>query len=247
VSKGPSLLVSGLSAGYGGIEAIHDVDLELHPSEMVAVLGRNGAGKTTTLSAIAGLRSAPRGRVHLGERELRGLPPVRVAAAGIAFVPEGHRVFRSLSVHENLRLGAFLRRRQAAAIRSDVLRVFDLFPPLQGRERQPAGQLSGGEQQMVALGQALMSAPRFLLLDEPTAGLAPVVIEGIYTALRRLRDEGIGVLIVEQSVERALNAAERAYVMEGGRIVLQGEAAALQNDPRVEGIVLGDAVAAAEG
>jgi branched-chain amino acid transport system ATP-binding protein len=235
-----TLRVDDLHAGYGAIEVVHGVGLEVHPGETVCLLGRNGAGKTTTLSAIAGSCRDARGSIRLGERELRGLSAARVAGAGVAFVPEGHRIFRSLSVGENLRIGGFLRRRDPAAISADLSRMLELFPPLIGREKQVAGQLSGGEQQMVALAQALMTAPRVLILDEPSAGLGPLIVDAIYAAVRQLRDEGLALLIVEQAVERALRESDRAYVMEGGRVVLSGNAAELADDKRVAEIVLGE-------
>lgn len=235
-----ALTVTQLHAGYGAIEVVHGVSLEARFGETTCVLGRNGAGKTTVLSAIAGSCRDAQGSVRLGGRELRGLSAARVAAQGIAFVPEGHRIFRSLTVGENLRIGAFLRRRDGAAVVSEMARVLELFPPLAGREKQVAGHLSGGEQQMVALGQALMSAPRVLVLDEPTAGLAPLVVDAIYAAVRRLRDAGMALLIVEQAVERALRESDRAYVMEAGRVVLSGDAAELAGGTRVEEIVLGE-------
>jgi branched-chain amino acid transport system ATP-binding protein len=240
MSSGDTLVVEELHAGYGAIEVVHGVTLEVRPGETVCLLGRNGAGKTTTLSAIAGSCRDTRGDIRLGDRRLRGMSTARVAAAGVAFVPEGHRIFRSLSVGENLRIGAFLRRRDPAAIARDTSRMLELFPPLVGREKQIAGQLSGGEQQMVALAQALMSAPGVLILDEPSAGLGPMIVDAIYAAVRQLRSEGLALLIVEQAVERALRESDRAYVMEGGRVVLSGDAKELAADSRVEEIVLGE-------
>ena len=235
----PGLRVNELHAGYGAIEVVGGVSLEVSGGEMVGLLGRNGAGKTTALRAIAGLCPGARGHVRLGDIELRGQTPASIAAAGVGLVAERHRIFRRLSVIENLRIGAFVRRGDGGAVAADLERVFVLFPALRGREHQPADQLSGGEQQMVALGQALMAAPRFLLLDEPTAGLAPLVVDAIYVALTRMRDAGVGLLIVEQTVERTLRECSRAYVMEGGRIVLAGDSATLAADDRIGGIVLG--------
>lgn len=234
------LVVRNLDAAYGAIPVVHGVSFEVVPGEVRALLGRNGAGKTTTLRAIAGLLRRVRGEVELDGRPLLGQSSVRIATAGLVYVPEGHRVFPSLSVDENLRLGAFCRRRDRQGIAADLERVLDLFPALRGRERQPAGQLSGGEQQMVALGQALMARPRILLVDEPSAGLAPLAVEAVFAALRRLADEGLGVLLVEQAVDRALHVATRAWVMDQGRILLEGDARTLAGDGRVAAVVLGD-------
>ena len=243
---GVVLRVDSLNAGYGAVAVVHDVALEVHAAETVCLLGRNGAGKTTTMLAMSGACKGTRGTVQVGDRDVVGMSPARVAAAGIALVPEGHRIFRGLSVAENLRIGAFLRRRNGGAVRDGLAEVMELFPALRGREQQVAGELSGGEQQMVALGQALMADPRVLLLDEPSAGLAPMLVEAIYAAVERLRQRGMAILVVEQTVDRALSAASRAYVMEGGRIVLEGASQQLRHDGRVEAVVLGG-VASADG
>lgn len=236
---GAVLQVEALNAGYGAVAVVHDVSLQVGAGETVCLLGRNGAGKTTTMLAMSGACKGTRGSVRVVGREVVGMSPAKVAAAGIALVPEGHRIFRGLSVGENLRIGAFLRRRNGRAVRDSLTEVLELFPALRGREHQVAGELSGGEQQMVALGQALMADPRVLLLDEPSAGLAPMLVEAIYTAVERLRQRGMAVLVVEQTVDRALAAASRAYVMEGGSIVLEGESEQLRHDGRVEAVVLG--------
>ena len=238
------LSVTGLQAGYGAVEVVHGVGLQVGAGETVCLLGRNGAGKTTTMLAMAGACRGTKGTVRVGDRDVVGLAPARVAAAGLALVPEGHRIFRGLSVGENLRIGAFLRRRNSRGIREGLAEVLDLFPSLRGREHQVAGELSGGEQQMVALGQALMADPQVLLLDEPSAGLAPMLVEAIYAAVERLRQRGLAILIVEQTVDRALAAASRAYVMEGGRIVLEGGSEQLRHDGRVEAVVLGGVASA---
>jgi len=234
-----TLSITDLRAGHGSVEVVHGVTIEVRSGETVGLLGRNGAGKTTTLRAVAGLCPQVQGRISIGDGDLRGRTASRIAASGVALVSEGHRIFRSLSVGENLRIGAFVRRRNSSGVAADLDRVLELFPALRGRERQVAGQLSGGEQQMVALAQALMAAPRFLLLDEPAAGLAPIIVDAIYAAVTRLRDQGIGILVVEQTVERALRECSRAYVMESGRVVLSGDAATLAEDHRVDAIVLG--------
>jgi branched-chain amino acid transport system ATP-binding protein len=223
------------------MEAVLGVDLEVRGGEMVSLVGRNGAGKTTCLLAIAGVRHGRNGgRVRIGDRDLSKASPTAMVEAGLAHVPEGHRIFRHLDVHENLIVGSYVRRRDGQdKIRAAMRRVFDLFPILETYERRNAGYLSGGEQQMVAIGQALMSEPRILLLDEPTSGLSIMVIRTIMEALGRLRDEGIGILMVDQSVQRALDSTSRCYVMEQGRIVLSGPSADLTRDERVFAIVRG--------
>lgn len=241
VTGGTSLMVEGLRAGYGSMEAVAGVDLEVRSGEMVSLIGRNGAGKTTCLLAVAGVRHGQNGgRVRIGDRDLSKASSSAMVEAGLAHVPEGHRIFRHLDVHENLLVGAYVRRRDGQArIRAAMRRVFDLFPILETYERRNAGYLSGGEQQMVAIGQALMSEPRILLLDEPTSGLSIMVIRTIMDALARLRDEGMGILMVDQSVQRALEHTSRCYVMEQGRIVMSGPSEQLARDERVFAIVRG--------
>jgi branched-chain amino acid transport system ATP-binding protein len=234
------LAVSNLSAGYGRIAVVYDAEFAVRAGELVALLGRNGAGKTTALLAVAGLTYGPGSRTVL----IDGLDVSRhrahaVVAAGVNLVPEGRRIFRNMTVEENLRLGAFSRRRAGArSIGADLQRVHELFPALATARAKRAGELSGGQQQMVAIGQALMSKPRYLLLDEPMAGLAPILVDEIYAQLHLLAAEGLGVLIVDQSVERAVAHADRYYVLDSGRTVLGGEckAAALTT---IEEIVLG--------
>lgn len=218
------LRASGISAGYGGMKVVRGIDLEIAPGEVVALIGRNGAGKTTTLLALGGLRYGQwAGRLTLGDEDLSKLTPTRLVARGVALVPEGHRIFQSLTVLENLRMGAIsVRRLGKASIAASLDRVYELFPILEKYQERPAGYLSGGEQQMVAIGQALMGRPRILMLDEPTSGLAPGVIKIIYAALRTLRDDGLGMLVVEQSVDRALTQSDRFYVMDGGQVVASG-------------------------
>jgi branched-chain amino acid transport system ATP-binding protein len=242
VSTGDPLLeVSELHAGYGSLLAVNGISLQLGEAETVSLIGRNGAGKTTSLLAIAGLRYGRfPGKVTLAGVDVSRASPRQLVDAGLAHVPEGHRIFSSLSVEENLLLGAYTRRRhgrKAAAATMD--RVFDLFPILRTYATRNAGYLSGGEQQMVAIGQALMAEPKVLMLDEPTSGLAPIVIRTIYEAIGVLRDQGLAVLIVEQSVPRALANSSRCYVMERGRIVISGESQALAADDHVSAIVRG--------
>lgn len=236
-----ALVVEGLRAGYGSMEAVAGVDLEVRSGEMVSLVGRNGAGKTTCLLAVAGVRQGRNsGTVRLGDRDISKAAPPGVVEAGVSHVPEGHRIFRHLDVHENLLVGSWVRRRDGAArVRAAMDRVFDLFPILRTYEHRNAGFLSGGEQQMVAIGQALMSDPRILMLDEPTSGLSIMVTRTILEVLDRLRHEGMGILMVDQSVQRALENSARCYVMEQGRIVMSGDSAELAQNQRVFEIVRG--------
>jgi branched-chain amino acid transport system ATP-binding protein len=237
----PLLVVSDLYAGYGSLKAVDGVSFQVNEAETVALIGRNGAGKTTSLLAIAGLRYGRfPGSVQLAGAEVAKASSRQIVDAGLAHVPEGHRIFRSLTVEENLRLGAYTRRRAGRkAAAATMERVFDLFPILRTYATRNAGFLSGGEQQMVAIGQALMAEPRVLMLDEPTSGLAPVVIRTIYEAIGRLREQGLAILIVEQSVPRALANSSRCYVMERGRIVISGDSPILAQDEHVSAIVRG--------
>jgi branched-chain amino acid transport system ATP-binding protein len=242
VSDGDPLLeVSELHAGYGSLLAVEGISLQIGAAETVALIGRNGAGKTTSLLAIAGLRYGRfPGKVTLNGTDVSKATPRQLVEAGLAHVPEGHRIFASLNVEENLMLGAYTRRRQGRkAAATTMERVFELFPILRTYATRNAGFLSGGEQQMVAIGQALMAEPRVLMLDEPTSGLAPIVIRTIYDAVAQLRDQGMAVLIVEQSVPRALANSSRCYVMERGRIVISGESSALAENDHVSAIVRG--------
>jgi len=237
----PLLVVSDLYAGYGSLKAVDGISFQVNEAETVALIGRNGAGKTTSLLSIAGLRYGRfPGSVQLAGAEVSTSSSRQIVDAGLAHVPEGHRIFRSLTVEENLRLGAYTRRRAGRKAAAGTMeRVFDLFPILRTYATRNAGFLSGGEQQMVAIGQALMAEPRVLMLDEPTSGLAPVVIRTIYDAIARLREQGLAILIVEQSVPRALANSSRCYVMERGRIVISGDSPTLAQDEHVSAIVRG--------
>lgn len=237
----PLLDVSELHAGYGSLLAVNGISLQLGAGETVSLIGRNGAGKTTSLLAIAGLRYGKfPGKVTLGGLDVSKATPRQLVDAGLAHVPEGHRIFASLSVEENLQLGAYTRRRRGRkAAATTMERIFELFPILRTYATRNAGFLSGGEQQMVAIGQALMAEPRVLMLDEPTSGLAPIVIRTIYDAIGVLRDQGLAVLVVEQSVPRALANSSRCYVMERGRIVISGESHVLAENDHVSAIVRG--------
>jgi branched-chain amino acid transport system ATP-binding protein len=242
MSNGDPLLdVSELHAGYGSLRAVDGISLQVGAAETVALIGRNGAGKTTSLLAIAGLRYGRfPGRVQLGGTDVSRATPRELVDAGLAHVPEGHRIFTSLSVEENLFLGAYTRRRAGRkAAAATMGRVFDLFPILRTYAARNAGFLSGGEQQMLAIGQALMAEPKVLMLDEPTSGLAPMVVRSIYDAIGQLREQGLAILVVEQSVPRALANSDRCYVMERGRIVISGDSPVLAEDEHVSAIVRG--------
>ncbi len=215
------LRVDGIEVGYGDLTAVRDVSLEVREGEAVALIGANGAGKTTTLRAVSGLLPLRRGRIEFEGQRLDGLGPAEIVARGIAHVPEGRQLFPTMTVRENLELGA--RTRVARAARVETLeRVFELFPRLRERSVQLAGTLSGGEQQMCAIGRGLMSRPRLLMLDEPSLGLAPVLVKAIFEDLGRINGQGLTVLLVEQNVLRSLHLANRGYVLENGRMTLSG-------------------------
>lgn len=231
--------VARLSIAYGKHRAVDNVALRVAPGEIVVILGANGGGKTSLLKAIAGIQPASaESSVTLGGRDLRHLPAHEIVEAGLALVPEGRGIFGELTVRENLRLGAFARR--ARAKEGDNLQsVLSLFPRLNERLGQAARTMSGGEQQMVAIGRALMSAPDILLLDEPSLGLSPLLCGELFTALSRVRDTGLGILLVEQNARRSLAIADRGYLIENGRIVGEGSAASLRDDPAVQRAYLG--------
>jgi branched-chain amino acid transport system ATP-binding protein len=223
----PLLAVRNLVVRYGAITAVRGVDLEVHRGEAVAIVGPNGAGKTSLLSAIAGIVKPADGSVAFDGRPLAGMPLEDIVRTGIALVPEGRHIFGSLTVLENLLLGATVRT-DPQAIHSDRDRFFDMFPILGERRSQPAGQLSGGEQQQLAIARALMSRPKLLLLDEPSLGLAPAIIDQVYTLLRSIRDEGVTILLVEQNAERVFGLCDRAHVMSIGSFTLSGTPAELR-------------------
>jgi branched-chain amino acid transport system ATP-binding protein len=232
------LEVERLQASYGPVRALHGVDLTVAEGGVVAILGPNGAGKTTTLRALTGMVRTG-GRMTLGGRSLAGLSTAEIARLGVAHVPEGRGTFPALTVEENLRLGAYTRR-DAAGIRADIARWYQLFPQLQERAGQPAGNLSGGEQQMLAIARALLLRPRLLLLDEPSLGLAPMVTRELFGVLGLVkREQGTTMLLVEQNANLALDLADHAYVLEAGRTVLAGAAADVRADERVRGAYLG--------
>jgi branched-chain amino acid transport system ATP-binding protein len=232
------LEVRNLSVRYGDLVGVSDVSLSVSAGSVVALLGSNGAGKTTTLNAIAGLVPPAGGRITWQGREIAGQPAFAIVATGLALSPEGWRLFVQQTVEQNLRLGATVLA-DKARVPALLDRVFTLFPRLAERRRQRAGTLSGGERQMLAMGRALMSDPRLLMLDEPSLGLAPAVVETMYATLQRLRTEGLTLLLAEQAVELALEVADYAYVLQTGRTVLEGKAAELADDRDVQRIYLG--------
>jgi branched-chain amino acid transport system ATP-binding protein len=234
------LEVRGLEVRYGGIRAVKGIDLELAEGELVCLIGANGAGKSSTLRALAGLLPAAPGALRFGGRDLAGVPAFRRARDGLVMVPEGRGVFAQLTVEENLAMGAYGRGGDGA-VRADRARVLELFPRLAERLRQTAGTLSGGEQQMLAIGRALMGRPKLLALDEPSMGLAPIAARRILEVIRDINRAGVTLLLVEQNARAALALAHRAYVMESGTIALSGEARSLLADPRVRAAYLGEA------
>ena len=233
------LEVSKLKISYGGINAVKGIDLAVEEGEMVALIGANGAGKTTTLKAICGILKPAAGRVMYRGADVTGAPSFRLVEKGLALVPEGRQVFGRLTVEENLDMGAYARR-DASAVKADRRRMYELFPRLYERRRQTAGTLSGGEQQMLAIGRALMSAPRLLLLDEPSMGLAPIMVQRIFETVRQVAEQGVTVLLVEQNAKLALEVSRRGYVMESGQITLADRARALLDNPQVRQAYLGE-------
>ena len=233
------LSVEGLSVNYGHIEAVRDVSFALRAGGITTLVGANGAGKSTTLLALSGLVPKAGGRVMFDGRDVTALPAHKLVGAGLVQVAEGRATLTTLTVRENLELGAYARRDGAAARASDLERVFARFPRLRERADGLAGNLSGGEQQMLAIGRALMARPRVLLLDEPSMGLAPIVVQEIFRTLREINADGLTLFLVEQNVRQALKIAERAYVLENGRVVLEGGGRELLAEPRVQAAYLG--------
>ncbi len=232
------LELRSLEAGYGPVQSLHGINLKIEAGTIVALLGANGAGKTTTLKAISGIVDPRKGDIVFEGRSIARHEPDRVVGYGISHVPEGREIFALRTVYENLVLGAY-RRRDRAGIAADIERVFGYFPILRERTRQRAGLLSGGQQQMLAIGRALMARPKLMLLDEPSLGLAPLLVKEIFAIIDRLRANGMTILLVEQNAHMALEVADYGYVMEVGRIVLQNSAAALRDDPTVQYSYLG--------
>jgi branched-chain amino acid transport system ATP-binding protein len=235
------LRVESVSAFYGAIQALRNVSLHVNPGEMVALLGANGAGKTTLMKVISGLHPLAKGRLLFNGQNIAGLAAERILRLGVGQVPEGRQIFAPLSVLDNLILGAYVRFRGDGKkeVWRDLDSIWDMFPVLKERQKQRAGTLSGGEQQMVAIGRTLMSNPKLLLLDEPSLGLAPLVMNGIFEVIRALRDRGKTLLLVEQNAKAALRVANRGYVLETGRIILDGETEDLLNNREVQRAYLG--------
>ena len=233
------LRLEELQVAYGGIRAVKGIDLEVNAGELVCLIGANGAGKTTTLKAVTGLVRAAAGRIFYDGHDISGLRVHEIARRGLALVPEGRGVFAQLTIEENLAMGAYARD-DRGAVAADVERAFTLFPRLKERRLQTAGTLSGGEQQMLAIARALMSRPKLLLLDEPSMGLAPLMVERIFEVVRSIAAEGVTMLLVEQNARLALETSHRGYVLEGGLVTLSGEARALLGDPRIREAYLGE-------
>ena len=233
------LTLENISVGYGAIRALKGVSMHVEQGEVVTLIGANGAGKTTTLRTITGLLSPTEGRILFEGQEISGRPTHQLVARGISMSPEGRGVFANLTVRENLMMGAYLKKNKAE-INEDLERGFRMFKRLKERESQKAGTLSGGEQQMLAMARALMSRPRLLLLDEPSLGLAPLVVHTIFEAIDEIRGEGMTVLLVEQNAHAALKHSDRAYVLETGRIVMEGPSKELAADPRIKEAYLGE-------
>jgi branched-chain amino acid transport system ATP-binding protein len=233
------LSVKGLKVAYGGIQAVKGVDFEVREGELVSLIGANGAGKTTTLKAITGTQPVADGDIVYQGRSIRGQGPWDLVRQGLVMVPEGRGVFARMSIVENLQMGAFVRN-DKAGIAADIERIFGIFPRLKERATQLAGTMSGGEQQMLAMGRALMAQPKLLLLDEPSMGLSPIMVDKIFEVVNDIHARGTTVLLVEQNASRALGLANRGYVMESGEVTMSGEAKALLADPKVRAAYLGE-------
>jgi branched-chain amino acid transport system ATP-binding protein len=233
----PLLDVSDIHAHYGAIEALHGVSLTVEEGEVVTLIGSNGAGKSTTLRSISGLTPASAGTITFAGEDITRLPPHEIVTRGIALSPEGRHCFPRMTVRENLDLGAH--RRRGSGVNDDLDRVFDLFPRLQEREKQKAGTMSGGEQQMLAIGRALMASPKMMMLDEPSMGIAPILVQRIYETIAEINKSGVAILLVEQNANYALDVSKRGYVLETGEVVLSNESALLRDDPEVQRAYLG--------
>ena len=231
------LEVSDIHAHYGAIEALRGISLTVGEGEVVTMIGSNGAGKSTTLRSISGLTPATTGTIKFADTDITRIPAHEIVSYGIALSPEGRHCFPRMTVRENLDLGAYKRR--GPEVSEDIDRVFTLFPRLHERERQKAGTMSGGEQQMLAIGRALMARPKLLMLDEPSMGLAPILVQRIYQTIAEINHQGVAILLVEQNANYALDASKRGYVLETGRIALSGESSQLRGDPEVQRAYLG--------
>ena len=230
------LKIDGLKVSYGGIEAVKGITFEVPERKIVTLIGANGAGKSTTLRTIAGLVKPAKGRIHLQGEDITGLTPDKIVAKGVTLVPEGRRVFPDLTVLENLKIGAYLRKDDLS---DDLNWVYELFPRLKERSWQAAGTLSGGEQQMLAVGRALMSRPKIIMMDEPSLGLAPIVVKGIFDIIKEINRMGVTVLLIEQNANMALRIADIGYVLETGKITTTGPGKQLLNDPAIKASYLG--------
>lgn len=233
------LEVEDLSVHYGAICALHGVCFDVNPGEIVTLIGANGAGKSTSLKSISGLVKPSSGQIKFQDKELNGIPAHKIAGLGIAHVPEGRKPFSNLTVYENLRLGAY-NTNNKTEINNAMDRVFVSFPRLKERLGQPAGTLSGGEQQMLAMGRGLMARPKLLMLDEPSMGLSPILVSEIFAIIKEINQQGTSILLVEQNAFMALSIAQRAYVLETGRIVISGNASEMKEDPKVKAAYLGE-------
>ena len=236
----PLLELKDLQVAYGGIQAVKGIDLSVDQGELVCLIGANGAGKTTTLKGITGLQPIKSGKIRYAGEDITGKPAFQLVRKGLSMVPEGRGVFGALTIEENLAMGAYARD-DRTAIKEDVERVFGLFPRLKERRKQTAGTLSGGEQQMLAMGRALMSRPKLLLLDEPSMGLAPLMVQKVFETVMAVSKEGVTILLIEQNAKLALEVSSRGYVMESGEITLRGKAKQLLSDPKVRAAYLGEA------
>ena len=238
----PLIELTRVEVAYGGIQAVKGIDLKVGQGELVCLIGANGAGKTTTLKGICGLQPVNAGTIRYAGQDITGKPAFQLVRQGLAMVPEGRGVFGALTIEENLAMGAYIRH-DRAAIFDDVERVFQLFPRLKERRRQTAGTMSGGEQQMLAMGRALMSRPKLLLLDEPSMGLAPLMVQKVFETIMKVSSEGVTILLIEQNAKLALEVSHRGYVMESGEITLTGDAKRLLDDPAVRAAYLGEGAA----
>jgi branched-chain amino acid transport system ATP-binding protein len=241
--SGNLLEVRKLDVAYGGIRALRGMDLTVGQGELVSLIGANGAGKSTTLRAICGLVPVAGGDILYEGRSIAGTPSYQLVRQGLVMVPEGRGIFGQLTIEENLAMGGYSRK-DVAAVQQDMEHVFELFPRLAERRRQSAGTLSGGEQQMLAIGRAMISRPRLLLLDEPSMGLAPLMVEKIFEVIRTIAAEGVTILLIEQNAKLALETTHRGYVLESGQIILEGRSADLLDDPKVRAAYLGEEAAA---
>ena len=233
------LKVAGLKVAYGGIKAVKGIDLEVNEGELISLIGSNGAGKTTTMKAITGSLAMEAGDVEYMGKSIKGKGAWDLVKQGLAMVPEGRGVFTRMSITENLQMGAYVRK-DKAGIAQDIERMFGIFPRLKERKDQLAGTMSGGEQQMLAMARALMSQPKVLLLDEPSMGLSPIMVDKIFEVVRDVSAQGVTILLVEQNASRALQIADRAYVMESGGITMSGDARQMLSDPKVRAAYLGE-------